>query len=115
MAQRTPVPTPRRSCRARQPPQRYEDFITKLPLANTIATEDDSEISATTNISTASRRSVRSARAAALRVEQLRKEHELQQRSEEASRALELHRACSELEMATLEDEERAADPEAQE
>ena len=52
-----------------------------------------------------------STRAAALRVELLRKEHELKRRSDEASRALELHRACSELEMASLEEANAKVQP----
>ena len=111
MERRSPVPTPRRSCRTRQPPQRYEGYATSLPSAQNAqlparSQDNDSELSAATNASTSSRRSAVSARAAALRVELLRKEHELQHRSEAANRALELHRACSELEMATLEEEE---------
>ena len=114
MAARTPVPTPRRSQRNRQPPQRYEDYVAEFSATKAVpqhATDDQdcrSEASsAITAVSTSSRRSVISVRAAALRVERLRQEHELQRRSEDAARALELHRACSELEMATLTEEEQ--------
>ncbi|XP_043209021.1 uncharacterized protein LOC122374380 [Amphibalanus amphitrite] len=113
MATRTPVPTPRRSHRTRRPPKRYEDGIVDLPTMENIhqrITDDEDRASETTSaitsVSATSRCSVLSARAAALRVERLRQEHELQRRSEEAARALELHRACSELELATLAEKE---------
>lgn len=120
MERRSPVPTPRRSCRTRQPPQRFEEYVTEMPSAQNVpevarSHDSGSQISATSNVSTTSRHSVLSARSAALRVELLRKEHELQRRSEEASRALELHRACSELEVATLQEQELNTEVQAQE
>ena len=106
---RTPVPTPRRSQRERRAPQHLTDFEVELPARQTASDHGDrdscdvSEIG--TEISCRSRTSVRSAE---LRLRQLREEQDLQRRAEEANRALALHRACSELEIATLDEEERS-------
>ena len=73
-----------------------------------VTSDSHSVSSIGTGVSAASRQSSTSVRIAEMRLQQLRKEQELQRRVEEASRALALHQACSELEIAVQSEEERS-------
>ena len=105
---RTPIPTPRRSHRERRPPEHLTDNDIELPTRRANDHDDRESCNSTSIISAASGRSHTSVRAAELRLRKLREEQELQRKVEEASRALALHQATSELEIATLEEEERS-------
>ena len=108
---RTPVPTPRRSHRERRPPERLAQYEVEMPIVrNTddvdVGSDSHSVSSIGTGVSVASRQSTTSVSIAELRLQQLRKEQELQRKVEEASRALALHQASSELEIAVQSEEE---------